>query len=320
MLSRVADSIHWMSRYIERAGNVARFLDVNFRLMLDLPAGMSVQWDALIKITGDYDSFASRCQTATRDNVIHFLTFDLENPNSILSCVRTARENARSVREILSSDMWEQVNKVYLATSDAAAQTLDSPEEFLGMIRMASHSFIGVTDTTMSHGQAWHFARLGRTLERADKTSRILDVKYFILLPSIDHVGTPLDDIQWTAVLGSASAVEAYRQRYGRVSPNLVVKFLILDGQFPRAIHYCVTRADESLHAICGTPPGSFHNSAEQRLGQLRSELDFTRVSDVMGGGLHEFLDAFQIKLNGISRAIYDTFFAIRPVEGSSRD
>ena len=313
MLSRVAESIYWMSRYVERAGNVARFIDVNFRLMLDLPADMSVQWDALIKITGDSDKFAERYAAPTRDNVIRFLAFDPENPNSILSCVRAARENARSVRESISSEMWEQLNKFYLTVSGPAASGLESPEEFFTATRLASHLFIGITDTTMSHGKAWHFARLGRTLERADKTSRILDVKYFILLPSATDVGTPLDEIQWTAVLGSASALEAYRQQYGRVSPARVVEFLVLDSEFPRAIHYCVTHADQSLHAISGTPLDSFRNRAERLVGQLRSELDFTRVSDVIGGGLHEFLDGFQTKLNGIGAAIHETFFAIRP-------
>ncbi len=216
MLSRVAESIYWMNRNIERAGNIARFIDVNFRLMLDLPTGTSVQWDALVRITGDYAAFIERYETATRDTVIQFLSFDRENPNSILSCVKTARENARSVREIISSEMWEQVNRLYLAVSDAANRRLESPEEFFTETKLATQLYIGLAHTTMSHGQAWHFARLGRMIERADQTSRIIDVKYFILLPSVDDVGTPFDEIQWTAVLGSASALEAYRQEQSR--------------------------------------------------------------------------------------------------------
>lgn len=318
MLSRVAEGIYWMSRYLERAGNVARVLDVNFRLMLDLPTGMAVQWGAVVKTTGDYDEFSKRYKKPTFENVLQFLTFDRKNPNSILSCICAARENARSVREIISSEMWEQVNKLYLATSDAAERRLSSPEEFLGDTKLASHLFVGLTDTTMSHGEPWHFARLGRSLERADKTSRILDIKYFILLPSATDVGTPLDEIQWTAVLGSASALAMYRQRHGQVSSKRVIEFLILDREFPRAIHHCLTDADRSLHAISGTPLDSFHNVAEQRLGRLRADLDFTRVSDVIGGGLHEFIDTFQTELNTISAAIFETFFAFRRIDGTA--
>ncbi len=216
MLSRVADSIYWMSRYIERAENVARFIDVNLHLMLDLPLGSAQQWQPLVDTTGDHEDFAKRYGTATQQNVIQFLTFDAENPNSILSCLRAARENARSVREIISSEMWEQLNEFYLMVNNAAdnANGLTDPQELFASVKMSSHLFQGVTDATMTHGEGWHFARLGRVLERADKTSRILDVKYFILLPTLADVGTAFDDIQWAAVLRSASAFEMYRKRY----------------------------------------------------------------------------------------------------------
>lgn len=319
MLSRVAETIYWMNRYMERAGNIARVMDVNFRLMLDLPAGCSVQWDALVRTTGDYDEFMERYGAPTRENVIRFLTFDAENPNSILSCVRIARENARSVREIISSDVWEHINRFYFSVTDAAAKKLESPEEFFNETRLATNLFIGLLHTTMSHGQAWHFARLGRVLERADQTSRILDVKYFILLPSVDDVGTPLDEIQWTAVLGSASALEAYRQKHGRVASQRAVEFLVLDREFPRSVHYCLVIADRSLHAITGTPADTFHTAAERRLGQLRAEFDFTSISDIFRGGLHEYLDSFQTRLLGIGAAIHESFFALRPVQGQTQ-
>ena len=154
MLSRVAESIHWMSRYIERAENVARFIDVNLNLMLDLPVGSAQQWQPLIDISGDTEDFEKRFGSATPGNVIEFLTFDTENVNSIFSCVRAARENARSVREIISSEMWEQINQTYLMVSAAAAQrsTLDLQELFAS-VKMASHLFAGVTDATMTHGE-----------------------------------------------------------------------------------------------------------------------------------------------------------------------
>src|SRR5262249_3263760 len=215
MLSRVADSIYWMSRYIERAENVARFVEVNLQLMLDLPvASTGEQWEALVTTTGDHAEFRSRYDTPSPQNVIQFLAFDADNPNAILSCLHAARENARMVREVITSTMWEQLNTFYLLVREAArGRALESPHDFFSQVRMASHLFTGVTDATMSHNEAWHFCRLGRKLERADKTTRILDVKYFLLLPAATDVGTPVDDIQWAAVLRSASALAMYRKR-----------------------------------------------------------------------------------------------------------
>ena len=315
MLSRVAHSIYWMSRYTERAENVARFVDVNLQ-MLDLPSNAKEQWHPLVIITGDDEAFALRYGAASQANVINFLTFDGDNPNSILSCLRAARENARTVREAISPEMWEQLNSCYLMVNGAAAQPLspESPSSFFNEVKNASRLFHGVTDATMLHGEGWHFYRMGRLLERADKTSRLLDVKYYILLPSASDVGSSLDDIQWAAVLRSASALEMYRKRHGPIAPEAIVQFLVLDHEFPRSIHYCLTTANESLHAISGTPIGMYRNPAEQRLGQLRAELAYTDRQQIIAGGLHEFLDRLQTKLNGIDQCIFDTFFALRPV------
>jgi uncharacterized alpha-E superfamily protein len=316
MLSRVADSLYWMSHYIERAENVARFIDVNLHMILDLPVGATEQWEPLVITTGDDASFAQRYGTATRENVIEFLTFDKKNPNSIVSCLRAARENARSVREIISSEMWEQINIFYLMVHDRVAgkRVKQAPYDFFREIKMASHLFEGLANATMSHGEGWHFCRLGRLLERADKTSRILDVKYFLLLPSVADVGSPLDDIQWAAVLRSTSALEMYRKRHHLLTPDNIVDFLLLDREFPRSIHYCLMKADESLHAISGTPVGTFRNPAEQHLGQLRGELAYAQVEDIIRTGLHEFLDAFQTKLNRVGDSILATFFALQPI------
>lgn len=316
MLSRVANSIYWLSRYMERADNVARFVDVNLQMMLDLPSGLSEQWQPLVSISGDDDAFTSRFATPTRENVIKFLTFEPDNPNSIVSCLRAARESARTIRESISPEMWEQVNTCYLMVNAAAADQLRMTAAlgFFGEVKKASQLFHGITDGTMLHGEGWHFYQLGRLLERADKTSRLLDVKYYILLPSLTDVGTPLDDIQWAAVLQSASALEMYRKRHGHIAPEQIVKFLVLDPEFPRSIHFCLTTANDSLHAISGTPVGMYRNSAEQRLGQLRAELAYTDMKQIIGRGLHEFLDALQTKLNLVDQGIFDTFFALRPV------
>ncbi len=313
MLSRVADSIFWMNRYIERAENVARFIEVNLHLTLGLTNGFVNQWEPLVITTGDYDSFIERYGVATQKNVIDFLTFDKDNPNSIVSCLRAARENARSVREIISSAMWLELNKFYLTVRGAShGWTMARAHDFFDSVITSSHLLAGITDATMSHGEAWHFARMGLLLERADKTSRILDVKYFILLPTIRDVGTPLDTIQWAALLKSASALEMYRKSRGRITPGSVVDFLILDRHFPRSIRFCLLGAEDSLHRITGSDFGTFANTAEQRLGRLRAELDYTQVSDIISQGLHEYLDQFQNKLNLVGEGIAETFFAPR--------
>jgi uncharacterized alpha-E superfamily protein len=309
LLSRVAESLYWMARYIERAENVARFIGVNMHLMLDLPSEEK-QWQPIIDTTGDARVFLDRYGAPTQDSVVEFLSRDTKNQNSVYSCIRSARENARSVREIISSEMWEQVNALYLLVRDSHGLTPDALPSYFHEVRMACDQFQGVTDSTMTHNEAWHFIGLGRTLERADKTTRLLDVKYFILLPSVSDVGTPYDEVQWTAVLKSVSGFEMYRKKHGRISPPRLVEFLLFDNEFPRAVRYSVGRADRSLHAITGTPTGTFSCTAEQRLGMLKSELDFGRVDATVAAGLHEFLDGLQVKMNKIDECIFHDFFA----------
>lgn len=317
MLSRVADSVYWMSRYVERAENVARFIDVNFQLMLDAPSGQDQQWAPLVATTGDHEDFFAREVTATEEKVIRFLTFDGQSPNSILSCLRAARENARSVREIISSEMWLQLNRFYLMVKSAAETPggMGHSQDFYEAVKQASHLFTGITDATMTQGEAWHFSRLGRMLERADKTSRILDVKYFLLLRSAEDVGTPFDDIQWAAVLRSASAFEMYRKKHGRISPRGVVDFLMLDSEFPRAVRYCLSAARDSLHAISGTPLGTFRHPPERLLGQLCSDLSFTTLDEILKNGLHEYVDGLQARMNQVSTGIFETFLALKTLQ-----
>jgi uncharacterized alpha-E superfamily protein len=315
MLSRVADSIYWLNRYIERAENVARFVDVNLTLLLDSPAGVTQQWEPLILTTGDLSLFQERYGKATAENVIQFLAFDGNYTNSILSCVRYARENARSVREIISSEMWEEVNAFYLKVQEAAENPpLSHMSQFLTEVKMLSHLFAGVMDATMSHGEGWHFGQIGRLMERADKTARILDVKYFILLPSVRDVGTTLDELQWMALLKSASAYEMYRKRQHRITPNSVAEFLILTPDFPRSIRFCLLQVERSLYQITGTPRGAWQSPVERALGRLRSDLDYLTIDDIIQSGLHEFLDNLQRRMNDVDDKIYETFFALQPV------
>ncbi|TVS00141.1 MAG: alpha-E domain-containing protein [Phycisphaerales bacterium] len=317
MLSRVANSIYWMCRYLERAENVARFIDVNMHLMLDLSVESASQWGPLVTTTGGEALFRERYgeDAATQENVLQFLMLDRENVNSISSCVRAARENARSVRDSISSEMWELINRMHLRVANATtvSDLMEVPYEFLADIRETSHLFLGMAESTMSHNEAWHWARLGRSIERADQTSRIVDVKYYFVLPTLEYVGTPYDTLHWAALLKSATAFEMYRKKYPRITPQRVTEFLILDREFPRSVHHCVICAEESLHAITGSPVGTFHNAAEQRLGRLRSDLDFARIDEIIGVGLHEYLDSIQVRLIEAGDAIFETFIAVKP-------
>jgi uncharacterized alpha-E superfamily protein len=312
MLSRVANSVYWMTRYIERAENIARFISVNLHLTLDLATDFNRQWQPIIMATGDHDLFENKYDKEySLRNVIHFLALDQAYANSIISCLRAARENARSVREIISSEMWEQVNRSYLELNDATLSDLAGrdPHKFFKIITMRGHMFTGLLYTTMSHGEAFQFALTGLLLERADKTSRILDVKYFILLPNAGDVNTPYDSIQWAAVLKSASALEMYRKRFHRIIPKQVCDFLIFDGEFPRSIRYCLKKAEKSLHQISGTPTGVVGNKAEKSLGRLCADLDYSDIEEVIDAGMHEYLDALQSKINNVGNDIHDAFF-----------
>ena len=310
MLSRVADAVYWLNRYIERADNVARFVDVNLNLMLDLPSGTRQQWEPLVLTTGDRDLFCDRYGDFTQTNVIRFLTFDSAYPNSILSCLRIARENARSIREIISSEMWEQVNAFYLMVNEAALHLPQTTlPNFFNQVKLSSHRFAGVMDATMTHNEGWHFGQMGRLQERADKTARMLDVKYFYLLPSAQWVGTALDQIQWISLLRSASAYEMYRKCEQRISPNSVAEFLILNREFPRSVHFCLKAVQRSLHEITGTPLGAWNDPAEREIGRLCGELSYLTIEDIIEIGLHEFLDKIQGRINQVGVKISNTFF-----------
>ena len=312
MLSRVADSIYWLNRYIERAENVARFIDVNLNLMLDLPTGMLPQWKPLISVTGDLEQFNRSYNEINSQNVIQFLCFDTNYENSIISCLQKARENARSVREVISSEMWEEVNAFYIMIKEAAAvSSFGTLPQFFAQVKMSSHRFAGVMDATMSHNEGWQFGQMGRLLERADKTTRILDVKYFLLLPSAEWVGTPLDRIQWISLLKSASAYEMYSKCEHCITPGSVANFLILDRVFPRSIHFCLWQTQQCLHEITQTPTGSWCNGAERALGRLCSELSYLTMEDIIQQGLHEFLEEMQNSINQVGQEIYTTFIAL---------
>jgi len=316
MLSRAANSIYWMNRYMERADNVARFITVNIHLMLDLSVESASQWMPLVVTTGNKDLFRDRYgeNAGSQEDVLKFLIFDEQNPDSIASCIRAARENARSVRQSIPSEMWETINRMHLSVRRASTSesVREAPFDFLEEIKNSTHLFVGLTESTMTNNEAWHWGRLGRLLERADQTSRIVDVKYYFVLPTIEYVGMPYDNLHWAALLKSATAFEMYRKRYPRIKPRWVTEFLLLDREFPRSIRSCLLRAEQSLHAITGSPIGTFQNPAEQQLGRLRSDFDFARIDEIIDFGLHEYLDNFQSRLLNVGKTIFDGFFAVR--------
>lgn len=319
MLSRVANSIYWMNRYIERADNYARFISVNFNLALDLPSDIPEQWEPLIVATADHHHFHQHYQLVNRENVLHFMTFDERNPNSILSCLFAARENARTIRECISKEMWEYLNRIYWKVKNSKGGSknweITKYQGFLDEIKSGTQLFYGTVDSTITRGESWHFGQLGKQIERADKTTRFLDVKYFTLLPSIEAVGSPLDLLLWSAVLKSNSAYNMFRQQYKVINPSNIVEFLILDKNFPRSVVHCLQEAEQSLYAISGNAPTSgYSNAAEKKLSKLLSDIQFTEIADILQIGLHQFLDDYQQKNNEIGAAIFDTYFDLKPV------
>jgi uncharacterized alpha-E superfamily protein len=314
MLSRVADSTFWLGRYLERAENYARFIDVNFNLALDLPPGIMEQWRPIIAATGDEALFNQLYAEANRENSIRFLAFDRQNLNSIICSVQMARENARQIRENITNEIWEVLNELYHLMNQWERKKIWKKENFeiFKKIKNMIQLIQGMAHDTVPKVQGWYFSRMGQFLERADKTSRILDVKYHILLPSVSAVGTPIDFLHWNALLKSVSAFNAYRQLYGKLDPKYMVEYLVLNPYFPRSIIYCMTQVEESLHAISASKRG-YSNSAEKQIGLLRSELEYADVMEIFESGVHEYLDQLQARINKISDAIYEQYFKIRP-------
>jgi uncharacterized alpha-E superfamily protein len=312
MLSRVADSLYWLARYIERAENNARILDVNLQVTLDsYDAGAEVErerWQPILATLEDLSAFTSVYQTINADSVCAFVTFAKENSNSIWSSVAVARENARTVREYISSELWERINALYLWLRGEGARDLagSSGIDFYRQVVDRCHSIHGTTDQTLTHGEGWDFIQIGKFLERADNTSRLLDLKYHILLPSGEQVGGNVDTVQWQAVLRSCSAFEAYRKIYtGQVTPWSVAEFLVLHDRFPRSVRFCVDTLDLALHRISGCDRAHFSNDAERLSGRLRGELNYMTIDDVFRTGLHEYLDGIQSRLIEISAAMH---------------
>ncbi len=312
MLSRIADTMYWMNRYVERAENYARFMDVNFNLSLESAPDAEQQWKPLVVITGDWNLYESLYEKVKKEQVIYFLGFDPKNPNSVYNSVCNARENARAIRPELTKEVWEQINSVYFMMKEGLEKKMwkdTDPRVFFKKIKEGCQLLYGIFAISISRNDGWHFGKMGQLIERADKTSRVLDVKYHILLPDQQAVGTPLDLSQWAALLKSVSAYDMYRKKYGKLTALNISEFLILDEVFPRSMNFCLIETEKSLSAITGNESG-YTNTAEKQLGKLKAQLEFADIEDIFDSGLHEYIDTFQKDLNGVSTAVYDSFFA----------
>lgn len=307
MLSRVADSIYWTARYIERASNTARFLEASYYMNLDMEGTCMEQWAPLIEITGDMPLFEERYGEASRENVMHFLMFNPEYPNSIARCLTAARENARGLREILHSDLFEEINALGKTVPAATREQANFHTRALALCNEIIHADMhvsGLVIETMEHGKGFYFWRLGQYLERADKTARLLDVKYFHLLPKLSDVGSPLDDLHWGALLQSLNAGEVYSRTYGLIDQFKVINMIVLDRGFPRAILFCLHSALNSLYRITNDTPKEPH----ELLQALITRVESMTPEMIINFGLHEFIDDLQKSLNDLHDVIYQTF------------
>ncbi len=290
-------------------------MEVNFNLMLDLPPGVTELWQPLITATGDLELYKQKYDGYEKEDAIFFLAFDQDNPNSILNSVRRARENSRIVRENISKESWEAINGLYHFVNDAhggKTWNSDKPQHFFSAVKQKVELIYGISFNTDIRGDGWNFNRIGQYLERADKTSRILDVKYHILLPSVSDVGSPLDALHWAALLKSVSGYNSYRRYYGKLNPVTAVEYLILASLFPRSIYFCLNHAENSLRQISGNSSGK-HTPVEKTIGNLRADLEFADINDIFEFGLHEYLDKIQVQLNKVSEQVSEQYFQIRP-------
>ena len=318
MLCRTANELYWMARHIERAENTARLLDVTYRMSL-LPyqavepgLAWAEPWAVPLVTNGLAKDYYARYPKLAAENVLRYMSLDSANPSSIFSCLRAARESARSVRGAITSEMYEDLNSSWLEIRqyDFDRVQAQGMSEFLDWVKMRSHLFRGVTFGTMLRDEAYHFIRLGTHLERSDNTARILDVKYHTLLPSAADVGGAVDYYQWSALLRSVSGFESYRKIYrDAITPFRVAELLILREDMPRSLHSCMTFIFETLKLLSDRNT----REIEQQAGELHSRLRFGHMEQIIETGLHEYLMNFLARIGALSGAI-NRGFLVPPI------
>jgi len=316
MLSGHAEAIYWLGRYIERAEDSARLANVHANLLLDLPRKFTVGWAPLIAITGHADLFSELYKEPTERNVVRFLIADEKNPGSILSSLASARQNARLLRDLLPREAWEQINELYLRSKQDAAASLAQSHRYnyLEAVIRGAQQLFGTFSGAMAHDNAYDFLRLGLAIERADMTTRIIDVRSANLLgDSVKSVDggeaataalTPFENIQWMGVLRSLSAYQVYRQTVrGPVSHADVLRFLLTDKHFPRAISFCLAEIDARLRRL---PRSSPITRGIQKLARDLERVDFDSLDR---GGLHSYTDELQVGFGALHDQISSTYF-----------
>lgn len=305
MLSRTADHLFWMSRYIERAENLARLLDVTYQMSL-VPQSLETvnqSWNAIIALNSLDEAFAAKYSTVNGENVLKFMVSDPDNFASIHSCLRMARENAHAVRGTLTTEMWETLNSTWLEAREKSFEQLFNAGigDYFEWVKMRSSLSRGTTLGTLLQDEAYHFIRLGTLLERADNTARILDVKYHVLRPQDDEGAT--DFYEWGALLRSVSAFEVYRKVYRDViTPERVAELLIFNKDMPRSLQFCMNSVVKNLDLIANSNSGE----TQRHAGMLNAQLRYGRIEDILEHGLHEWLTDFMDRIyllgNGISK------------------
>lgn len=309
MLSRTADHLYWMARYMERAENIARMLDVNYRMSL-MPQSQVQEdqaWAATLRIMALEGAFHERYAEITADNVLDFMIFDESNPSSIRRCLLAARENAHAVRGTLTSELWETTNGTWLKMRDFTREEFHDvgAGEFFEWVKYRSHLSRGVTIGTMLQDDALRFIRIGTFLERADNTARILDVKYQILLPAGEVEGGAADYYQWSALLRSVSAFEVYRKVYrDLITPARVAELMLLRVDMPRSMARCLKEVYSNLQRIRNAQSAE----TERQAGELEAQLRFGRIEDIVRGGLHTYTMRLLDRVQELGNRIADDF------------
>lgn len=312
MLSRTAASLYWIGRYMERAENLARIIEVGYRMsqMPDLEAGgMRNEWPSSAVTAACEEGLIEKHGVANLDTVISYIGLDDENPSSIHSCLKTARTNARGVRTALTSEMWESLNDTWLEFNGQWLKSLKSDNllGFLDWVKTRSTMFRGAMLGTMLRDEAFYFINLGAFLERADNTARILDVKFHVLLPSGQDIGGSVDYYQWATVLRSVSALGSYHWIFrDTIHPWKVAELLILRKEMPRSLVYSLSQVNRFLGDIADMHGCRY--DCQRLAGRLQAELDYSKVEDIYQNGLHEYLTAFLERNDSLGTEISDNF------------
>ncbi len=305
LLGKTAGGLYWMFRYLERSENTARLVEAGFRIALTRWHSGSDEWISIISTVGARDDFLARHENFDSDAVIDFMLRDRSNPSSVMSLIEAARNNARVVRTALTREVWEATNETWMSLRDALRDPVSTRNlpGILGHVRRQSAHVRGTLHGTMLRNDMFNFARLGTFLERGDNTARILDVKYYILLPSVVHVGAPIDNVQWETILRSVSADHTYNWlNEGEVNPANIARFLILDGRMPRSIAFCCQKMRDNLEYLrkdYGTEMPSLGMAEE-----LCAKLTARDLDAVFEDGLHEFIQEFIDGLGRLGRQI----------------